>query len=250
MKEFIGKSSPQNRTVVEEDDIVQMCPKCTFPNYQNARRCSDCGFPLNSDSIIWIKAKQIKKCSNPNCSAYIAPNEQECPLCNYNTSQTPISIKPQNNPEDEKYVLVCPNCRHPNPANIDVCEKCSSDLIDIDPILYCEIPHTIKVSFEDYRNKKEVSIELDDTKPINIGVKAFLSEMLSDYPYVSRSHCEISYHDQSLWIRDCSTNGTYIKGKRLTKGQQYQLENGAIIGFGDPSFSEVLAAFLQVNYSK
>ena len=250
MIEFIGKSLPHNRTVVEENEIVQMCPKCTFPNYQNARRCSDCGFPLNSDSIIWIKAIQIKKCANPNCSAFISPNEQECPLCNYNTSYTSNSMKPQNNHVDEKYIIVCPNCRHSNPANVEICEKCSSDLIEIDPIRYSEVSHTIRTSFIDYRNKKEVTIDLDDTKPITIGVEATLSEMLSDYPYVSRSHCEISYHDQSLWIKDCSTNGTYIKGNRLTKGKQYPLENGVIIGFGDPSFSEVLAAFLQVNYTE
>jgi pSer/pThr/pTyr-binding forkhead associated (FHA) protein len=53
-----------------------------------------------------------------------------------------------------------------------------------------------------------------------------------DGDLVSRRHCEGEFRNGQLWLRDSSSNGTYVNGKQLPQGQWVEVPKGARLGFG------------------
>lgn len=256
MPSFIGNRTTGVTTTVNDNIEVQLCPNCTFPNYSNARDCADCGYPLQDDNIQWLRASSVKKCNNPNCGLYLCDRDRRCRRCGQSTDESVVhSVSPQTDPETENtYVLVCPECKKNNPANAVSCSACGCSLEDVDPsCASVDDPSSIQdesvtVHIENIRTRKKVSLRVNPGKAVTIGRDAQLSEQLVSTVYVSYEHVMLSYHEETLWITDTSSNGTYIDGARLDKNMEIPLFSGTLIGLGDPSASELKAAFFKITY--
>ena len=101
-------------------------------------------------------------------------------------------------------------------------------------------------------NIKKVTIRHD----IVIGRGADCNLRLSA-PQVSRRHCFLRIGTDGAFVSDLeSSNGTFLNGTRLSSGQRFELEDGAILAVGPVKFvtrilSEVPADdMLQVNISE
>ncbi len=53
-----------------------------------------------------------------------------------------------------------------------------------------------------------------------------------DGDLVSRRHCQGEFRNGQLWLRDQSSNGTYVNGKPLPSGEWAEVPKGAELGFG------------------
>lgn len=53
-----------------------------------------------------------------------------------------------------------------------------------------------------------------------------------DGDLVSRRHCQGEFRNGQLWLRDGSSNGTFVDGKQLPPEQWVEVANGAQVGFG------------------
>jgi len=71
------------------------------------------------------------------------------------------------------------------------------------------------------RDDGEIPVDIDLT-PFGPAVKG-----------VSRRHAEFKIHDGTLFIVDLgSSNGTYLKGKRIEVGNATEVPNGSVLSFG------------------
>jgi pSer/pThr/pTyr-binding forkhead associated (FHA) protein len=50
---------------------------------------------------------------------------------------------------------------------------------------------------------------------------------------VSRKHCQAEFRNGKLWLMDQSSNGTFVNGKPLARGEWVEVGSTAEIGFGD-----------------
>ncbi|MBN2796013.1 MAG: FHA domain-containing protein [Clostridia bacterium] len=58
--------------------------------------------------------------------------------------------------------------------------------------------------------------------------------VLDKEPSVGRVHCEIVHEDETFFLLDCnSTNGTYLNGNLLLRGEKYKLSNQDLIQFAN-----------------
>ena len=246
MRSFSGNKSVDNVTTVNDNDEVQLCPSCSFPNYGNARECADCGYPLQDENIRWLRASLVKKCDNPECGHYLCIKDRKCRKCGQSSERTVIS--PQPAPTDEEnYMLVCPRCQTKNPANVSECISCGFSLEDIDPTLStAEAP--VSVQLENVRTRQRATISINPGDTVTIGRQHQLSDQLANTGYVSSEHFIFSYHDGSLWLTDKSRNGTYIDGTRLQTNVEIPIPKGTVVVLGDPSPSELLAACFMITY--
>lgn len=53
-----------------------------------------------------------------------------------------------------------------------------------------------------------------------------------DGDLVSRRHCQGEFRNGQLWLRDGSSNGTFVNGKPLPGGEWTEVPRGAELGFG------------------
>ncbi len=53
-----------------------------------------------------------------------------------------------------------------------------------------------------------------------------------DGDLVSRRHCQGEFRNGQLWLRDQSSNGTFVNGKALTSGEWTEVPKDANLGFG------------------
>ncbi len=67
--------------------------------------------------------------------------------------------------------------------------------------------------------------------PAVLGSSAQADVEISGY-YVSARHCTLHWEAQQLWLADHSTNGTWVDGERVRRGNRVLLANGAQLSFG------------------
>lgn len=98
---------------------------------------------------------------------------------------------------------------------------------------------------DEFTGGGELQIFLDDGSviPINgtITVGRDSDNMLvtdRTITYVSGHHCVIEQRGGSCWLRDISSNGTFIDGSRVQKNQPVRLQSGMRIDLGKPNSSE------------
>ena len=69
----------------------------------------------------------------------------------------------------------------------------------------------------------------DGETPVDIDLTPFGPEVKG----VSRRHAEFKVHDDKLYVVDLgSSNGTYLKGKRIEVGNPTEVPNGSVLSFG------------------
>lgn len=79
-------------------------------------------------------------------------------------------------------------------------------------------------------------IRIKPEQKIMIGRDGTEADMIINLPYVSRNHCTLLYHHDTMEyeIVDFSANGTYVNGdKRLLKNETYLLKPGSELSFGE-----------------
>lgn len=258
MPSFQGVNNSDIVITVSDRDEVQVCPKCTFPNDASARACADCGHPLQDGSGRWVPARLIRKCSNPACKAFVCTKDSKCKKCGYSTSDSAevIPSASLSNPApasatdaDTSFVLVCPSCNTRNPANADSCKSCGYSLEDVDPVCENE-KESLVVQLENIRTRKRVAITLICGESTMIGHHGVLADQLVNADFVSDKHLYLSYSEGTVWIRDESTNGTYLDGAKvsLDLGIDFPIFSNTIIGLGDPSASTLRAGFFKMTF--
>jgi pSer/pThr/pTyr-binding forkhead associated (FHA) protein len=67
--------------------------------------------------------------------------------------------------------------------------------------------------------------------PAVLGSSMHADVEISGY-YVSTRHCTLHWEAEHLWVADHSTNGTWVDGERVQRGNRVALANGALLGFG------------------
>lgn len=258
MSSFHGVNNPDVVVTVSDRDEVQICPKCTFPNEAAARACADCGYPLQDGSGRWVPARLIRKCSNPACNAFVCIKDSKCKKCGHSTSEEAEVVPPVSPSapvpasvvdQDTKFVLICPRCSTHNPANADSCGNCGCSLEDVDPVCERE-KEMLVVQLENIRTQKRAAITLTCGECTVIGHHGALADQLTHADFVSNKHLYLSYREGTVWIRDESTNGTYLNGAQvsLDLGVDIPISSNTVIGLGDPFASTLRAAFFKITY--
>jgi type VI secretion system protein ImpI len=72
-----------------------------------------------------------------------------------------------------------------------------------------------------------ISFTVTGRRSIDIGRDQHLDWTLPDPTrYISGKHCEIHYRNNSYWLHDVSTNGTFLNGSDQRMRSPYELKNG------------------------
>ena len=67
------------------------------------------------------------------------------------------------------------------------------------------------------------------------------AQLLVDDPTVSRRHCYVTQNpDGRCWIRDVSSNGTRLDGRRLVPNLEFEIRPGQIVGLGKDTEFELV----------
>jgi pSer/pThr/pTyr-binding forkhead associated (FHA) protein len=74
------------------------------------------------------------------------------------------------------------------------------------------------------------TIEIE-SYPAVVGSSMHADVEVSGY-YVSATHCTLHCDDNKILVEDHSTNGTWLDGRRLVRGQRVELSDAALLGFG------------------
>lgn len=78
-----------------------------------------------------------------------------------------------------------------------------------------------------------LSVTLTGTRGIDIGRDQHLDWCLPDPSRsISGRHCEIRFQDNAYWLRDVSTNGTYVNGGAHRVQSPYRLQHGDRLEIG------------------
>ncbi len=69
---------------------------------------------------------------------------------------------------------------------------------------------------------------------IIIGRSPELAHIVINEAHISKKHCEIYFDSQKslFFIKDYSTNGTYVNGEKLVTARMYKLEPGSVLAIG------------------
>jgi type VI secretion system protein ImpI len=95
---------------------------------------------------------------------------------------------------------------------------------------YRECLMALRLTIENVTNLPDggpISFEVSGERPIDIGRDKHVHWTLPDPTrYISGKHCEIRYLDNSYWLHDVSTNGTFLNGSEHRMRSPYQLKDG------------------------
>lgn len=256
MAEFYGTKNKRAHVVVEDQTEIPICPRCTFPNTPTARKCDNCGYPLQ-DNIRWVKAGHIRRCGNPYCDAFVSVTDKTCKRCGQDAhaigNNTVKTIPAPEKPE-QIFGKICPLCHAKNSAIADNCVLCGAELPLLPEALnqgdIQAAPNSDKlfVRCENVRTGKSSCLGMPLDSDLTIGVLGYLADQFDGASYVSREHFHLIRRPDGIFIKDTSSNGTYINSVRLIKGKEYNLASGTVLGLGDPSWDEHLAAFIKISY--
>lgn len=260
---FQGTKNKKLLIVVDDKDEIPICPRCGFPNSKSAQNCEECAsYPLLDDgNVQWIRAGLLThKCPNPNCSAYLTDTDVICKICGYELQkeeEQPTVPAAESTPMHPVYVRICPVCHTENSPTAKKCSNinCKADISDVFPEAKghqacgaLNVDDPISIHLRNIRTEQTVELKISVDDDLMIGRCGLLAEQLQEEDYVGREHFHLMRQGAEVYIRDESRNGTFINGVRLIKGQKLLLQSGVVIGLGDSSPSECLAAFFEVSY--
>lgn len=222
----------------EDDEVLQLCPRCSTPNKLDTGYCVDCqGLLQKPKDGRYPKASEVIRCGS--CGHYNIVGAMAC-----SNKKCRASFTADNSAQPETatpvYIKVCPSCQHENPAAMDECENCGEDIS-----LVIETEKMPKYTLFNLATHQIVLLCHTDRQ--TIGTEHFLQEQLKTCDFVSRTHVDIFCRDGQWYIRDRSRNGTYLKGKRLEKEVDIAIEPGTVISLGDPSPEQPLAAHFRFD---
>lgn len=240
----------------EEDALVRLCPSCSTPNPKDAVFCSYDAFDLQRAKAE-LKASEVIECSS--CHRYNPPGAPTCRKCG-EPLPTEGTVEETTDDEDAEpeYVKVCPkdDCRHVNPAAREKCERCYTDLAAVKVEVRkagVDVKHIDNPQRVDggkgilYNIAKDAVVELCHSERYTIGYAHLLGEQFEETDFVSDSHLDIFCREGQWFVRDHSSNGTYLNGIRIQPNIDTPLEPGVTISLGDPSASQPRAAHFRFS---
>jgi pSer/pThr/pTyr-binding forkhead associated (FHA) protein len=89
---------------------------------------------------------------------------------------------------------------------------------------------TLRLAVQDAKEGEARVVEVEQF-PAVLGSSVHADVEISGN-YVSARHCTLHWDGELLWLADHSTNGTWIDGERVRRGQRVAVANGALLGFG------------------
>ena len=89
----------------------------------------------------------------------------------------------------------------------------------------------VRLSVQDAKSPGEAKAVEIEHFPAVLGSSMHADVEISGY-YVSARHCTLHWEGERLWVADHSTNGTWVDGERVQRGNRVALANGALLGFG------------------
>lgn len=141
---------------------------------------------------------------------------------------------------DELEIRLCDNCGHINDVSSLECEKCSFDLTFVVPTIYKNnaiASENNALNVWTFQAIDDKAVEFIVDKTISIGREYdILQEYFNKSDFISRNHSRIFIEDNTLFIEDLSTNGTFLNGIRIIKSQKTEINVGDIIAFADLKF--------------
>jgi pSer/pThr/pTyr-binding forkhead associated (FHA) protein len=88
----------------------------------------------------------------------------------------------------------------------------------------------LRLAVQDAKQADQRIVEIERF-PAVLGSSANADVEITGY-YVSARHCTLHWDGAQLWLADHSTNGTWVDGERVNRGQRVAVANGALLGFG------------------
>ncbi|MBR5093854.1 MAG: FHA domain-containing protein, partial [Oscillospiraceae bacterium] len=179
------------------------CPDCkrAFRDPQD-RHCRYCGAARSSEPVRWFKKyRDGMACLYGPMPATL---HYRCPAC---------GKRWESSTWDWQYH--CPACGASTPALKDRALVLADEKGD-----WIELP-----------------LDRGDHKTLVLGRGAHGAELLTS-PYIAREHAVAGFADfEGIFLKDISTNGVYVDGKRLEKGVPVRVALGAKVRLADMSFT-------------
>ena len=88
----------------------------------------------------------------------------------------------------------------------------------------------LRLAVQDAKQSDQRTVEIERF-PAVLGSSANADVEITGY-YASARHCTLHWDGEQLWLADHSTNGTWVDGERVNRGQRVAVANGALLGFG------------------
>lgn len=253
MAEFISKTNPDITTVVRDNEDIQLCPNCFFPNKEDARECIVCKYAIQDGNARWLKAAFVRPCGNPDCTAFVFSRDTQCPKCGHpieNEQPTPSAAPAGSgeSAETPRYVLICPECHTENQSNAMHCSNCGAPLDDG----LLEEAGTKMICFRNLKTGRRIQLSLPLNGSAMVGREGALSEQFpadGDQTNVSRVHMTLLNRNGQVFIRDeHSTNGTYVNGREVAQRTELLVKSGSVIELGPNARDNMYSEYFELTY--
>lgn len=182
---------------------VKVCKDCGKYNNYKLYECAFCGANLDDDTIeVSDDEVEIKKVKEE-----IVQEESE-------------------KREEKEKENVCPVCGY-SVNNSEWCDNCGNYLVKAEhdkEIKKGEIFFNLR-----YKENKYSFVATNEIK--YIGRNDFSNIKDDNLISVSRKHIEYYYKDNSLYIKDVSSFGTYLNNEKMIIDKEYVVKNHSVIKF-------------------
>ena len=211
---------------------VKECPECGRYNHRRRESCEKCGCRLSGVQIIEVDENLNE---NPDFGLVVQPQddgqglfiEEQNKKYVCNVCGVEYSIK---RPDNVQYCEVCKHLVY-NPFNkLNAIEATPQS----SPIASSEqthiVPQFINMNFLSTTGAGSFCLSFD-AEPKSFGRSACEIGCVSANNFISREHISYFLKDGNTFVVDISTNGTYINGIKLNKGEVYSIKAGDLIRF-------------------
>ena len=119
---------------------------------------------------------------------------------------------------------ICPVCNVKNNIDDMICKECLSSMDSVEAVDCSQVEKNhITLQYEN------TNIEVKDGE--SVGREALASDILNDFPTVSRQHARFESKNEKWFIVDLgTTNGTYVNDVQIEHNKRVEIKNGARIG--------------------
>ena len=241
--------------------FIKVCPKCNTVNPAKLTECSNCHKDLTrerkyTEEKYQLMLKEKEEAKNAENSENAGNSESdEGSTGNEKTAGGTMRM-----------AYICDNCGQPNDTRRSVCISCGESLSGLIPSPWPESEsesesgtggqdtetddETIESSDFVLRDVTGDYFLLFSEGEYNIGKRENGAEFFASKDFISGLHAKITVENGALYIVDYSTNGTYINGGRINKGERVRLVAGQdLLGLGSSRTSDFLpqAAYFKVE---
>ncbi len=230
--------------------FIKVCPKCNTVNPANRTECSECHKDLTRERKMTeekyyqlLAEKEAANAENSSASGKESEAEE-----NGNDGSSAAD-------GPARMAYICDNCGQPNDTRRSVCISCGESLAGLIPTPWPDDEAdtgdtTCNTEGFYLRDASGDSFMFFSEGEYLVGKRENGAQLFADKDFVSGIHAKIIVENGAFYVEDCSTNGTYINGRRINKGDKVRLIPGQdLVGFGSSRTSDFLseAAYFKVE---